>query len=83
MINSKEGQLWWMHVHVKLVDVFAKTNVATTTKSKSLYLLHHKLGHASIETIKKMDVVKIVSRLSFANMDKPFCSRCAHGKNNH
>jgi hypothetical protein len=83
MTSNKEGQSWWMHVHVKLVGVLAKTTIVTTTKSKSLYLFHHRLGHASIETIKKMVVVKIVSRLSFANMDKPFCSRCAHGKNHH
>ncbi len=80
MISSKEGQLQWMHVHVKLVGVFVKTNVATTTKSKSLYLSHYRLGHASIETINKMVVVKIISILSFTNMDKPFCSKCVHGK---
>jgi hypothetical protein len=72
-----------MHVHVKLVGVLAKTTIVTTTKSKSLYLFHHELGHVSIETNNKMVVVKIVSRLSFANMDKPFCSRFAHGKNHH
>jgi hypothetical protein len=83
MISNKEGQLWWMHVRVKLVGVPMKTNVATTTKSKSLYLSHHRLGHVSSETIKKMVVVKIVSRLSFVNMEKPFCSRCAQGKNHH
>jgi hypothetical protein len=80
MTSSKEGQLWWMHVHVKLVGVLAKTNVATTTKFKSLYLSHYRLGHANIETIKEMVVVKIISILSFTNMDKPFCSRCVHGK---
>jgi hypothetical protein len=65
MTSNKEGQSWWMHVHVKLVGILAKTTIVTTTNSKSLYLFHHRLGDASIKTIKKMVVVKIVSRLSF------------------
>jgi hypothetical protein len=72
MTSSKKGRLWWMHVHVKLVGVLVKTNVATTTKFEFLYLSQHRLEHANIETIKKMVAIKIVSRLSFANMDKPF-----------
>lgn len=49
-------------------------------EGQSLKLMHEKLGHASIETIKKMAKNGTIANLKLDDKSKFFCEACEYGK---
>lgn len=49
-------------------------------EGESLKLVHEKLGHASIETIKKMPENGTIANLKLSDKTKFFCEACEYGK---
>lgn len=50
------------------------------TEGESLKLVHEKLRHASIKTIKKMVKNEAISNLKLSDKTKFFCEACEYGK---
>lgn len=73
-MSAKDGGI----LRMKFKTIWpAKVN---TAEGQSLKLMHEKLGHASIETIKKMAENGAIADLKLNDKSKFFCGACEYGK---
>ena len=71
----KENNLYRLLTHTK------GEAHAASTKGASLQLWHQRLGHISVDTIKKMQSRNLVTGLSISSTGElPLCEACIGGK---
>lgn len=73
-MGAKDGRI----LRMKFKTIWsAEVNAA---EGQSIKFVHKKLGHASIETIKKMAENGAIVSLKFSDKSKFFCEACKYGK---